>query len=53
MADKSNHKLNGSIVSLAVLVLVTFLTALYMKGLNSGIPLYYDSISPLISATGR
>lgn len=33
-----------SIVSLAVLVIVTAFTALYMKGLNSGIPYYYDSI---------
>lgn len=31
-------------VALAVLVAVTFFTALYMKGLNSGIPLYYDSL---------
>lgn len=44
MGDQNGHKLNMSIVSLGVLVLVTFFTALYMKGLNSGIPLYYDSI---------
>lgn len=31
-------------IALAVLVAVTFFTALYMKGLNSGIPLYYDSL---------
>lgn len=41
---RSGRTLNMSVVSLAVLVLVTFFTALYMKGLNSGIPLYYDSI---------
>lgn len=40
----NKHIVNMSAVSLGVLVFVTFLTALYMKGLNSGIPLYYDSI---------
>ncbi len=34
----------SSTAAFAVLVVVTFLTALYMKGLNSGIPLYYDSL---------
>ncbi|MCI8467906.1 MAG: MFS transporter [Eggerthellaceae bacterium] len=42
--DISKRSPRLSTVSLAVLVLVTFFTALYMKGLNSGIPLYYDSI---------
>lgn len=32
------------VISLVVLVVVTAFTALYMKGLNSGIPYYYDSI---------
>ena len=44
MGSNRKHSVNMSVVSLAVLVLVTFFTALYMKGLNSGIPLYYDSI---------
>lgn len=44
MSNNSKHSVNMSVVSLGVLVLVTFFTALYMKGLNSGIPLYYDSI---------
>lgn len=39
-----SHTPNTSTIAFAVLVLVTFFTALYMKGLNSGIPLYYDSI---------
>lgn len=33
-----------SIASLVVLAFVTFLTSLYLKGLDSGVPLYYDSI---------
>lgn len=50
MPDQQNNsspktrKTSEATISLAVLVLVTFFTALYMKGLNSGIPLYYDSI---------
>ena len=31
-------------IILFVLVLVTFFTSLYMKGLNSGIPLHYDDL---------
>ncbi|MCI9260880.1 MFS transporter [uncultured Adlercreutzia sp.] len=44
MGDKGKRTLSSATVSLIVLVAVTFFTALYMKGLNSGIPLYYDSI---------
>lgn len=33
-----------SIAPFVVLVIVTFFTALYMKGLNSGIPLHYDDL---------
>lgn len=44
MGDKGKRTLSSATVSLVVLVAVTFFTALYMKGLNSGIPLYYDSI---------
>ena len=41
MAD---DKARASTTVLIVLVIVTFFTSLYMKGLNSGIPYYYDSI---------
>lgn len=41
-----------STAELAVLVLVTFFTALYMKGLNSGIPLYYDGIGDAATVGG-
>ncbi len=34
----------ASTISLVVLVVITFFTALYMKGLNSGIPYYYDTL---------
>lgn len=44
MNDKKPHIPNMATASFAVLVVVTFFTALYMKGLNSGIPLYYDSL---------
>lgn len=40
-SPRASHTMTASF---AVLILVTFFTALYMKGLNSGIPLYYDSI---------
>ena len=42
----------NSTVTLVVLVLVTTFTALYMKGLNSGIPYYYDSIGYSASIGG-
>lgn len=41
-----------SIASLGVLVFVTFLTSLYLKGLDSGIPLYYDSLGKSASLGG-
>lgn len=44
MGNKEKHTPSSATVSLIVLVAITFFTALYMKGLNSGIPLYYDSI---------
>lgn len=44
MGNEEKHTPSSATVSLIVLVAITFFTALYMKGLNSGIPLYYDSI---------
>ncbi len=44
MAPNSKRPSGESMASLAVLVLVTFFTSLYMKGLNSGIPLHYDDL---------
>ena len=43
-APRRKTHISDAAASLAVLVLVTFFTALYMKGLNSGIPLHYDDI---------
>lgn len=43
-ATNNNETKNKSIVPFVVLVIVTFFTALYMKGLNSGIPLHYDDL---------
>ncbi len=40
----TSEKTPASTTTLIVLVIVTFFTALYMRGLNSGIPYYYDSI---------
>ena len=44
MEDGSESKVGSSTATLVVLVIVTFFTSLYMKGLNSGIPYYYDRI---------
>lgn len=44
MGAASKNPARGSSASLVVLVAVTFLTSLYMKGLDSGIPLHYDDI---------
>ena len=44
MNKQSEHTSRMDVISLVVLVVVTAFTALYMKGLNSGIPYYYDSI---------
>lgn len=43
-ARGSAHRFSAATVTLAVLVLVTFFTNLYMQGLNSGIPYYYDTV---------
>lgn len=40
----TKHRLSMADISLAVLLVVTFFTSLYMRSLNSGIPYYYDSI---------
>lgn len=43
--DAANTNGSGkSIAPFVVLVIITFFTALYMKGLNSGIPLHYDDL---------
>lgn len=42
--NKEKHTPSSATVSLIVLVAVAFFTVRYMKDLNSGIPLYYDSI---------
>lgn len=52
MDAKDKHAPSTATLELAVLVLVTFFTALYMKGLNSGIPLYYDSIGDAATVGG-
>lgn len=52
MDAKDRHAPSTATLELAVLVLVTFFTALYMKGLNSGIPLYYDSIGDAATVGG-
>lgn len=44
MNKHAGHTSRMDVISLVVLVVVTAFTALYMKGLNGGIPYYYDSI---------
>ncbi len=43
-AARAPHEMRAENVTLAVLVLVTFFTNLYMQGLNTGIPYYYDTV---------
>ncbi len=51
-STQHTRRVSEATISFAVLVLVTFFTALYMKGLNSGIPLYYDSIGYSATVAG-
>ncbi len=43
-AARPSRSMSAENVTLAVLVLVTFFTNLYMQGLNTGIPYYYDTV---------
>ncbi len=52
MFGKTSHPGKETAASLSVLVLVTFVTSLYMKGLNTGIPLHYDSLGYSATLSG-
>lgn len=52
MGQQTKSDKVSSYASMCVLVFVTFLTSLYLKGLDSGIPLYYDSLGKSASLGG-
>ena len=52
MGIKDSRKPSISTTTLIVLVIVTFFTSLYMKGLNTGIPYYYDMLGYSASIGG-